>query len=202
MSDRLGVLGISRGVVATASRLRSGRRAGGGILLRATCALVLAALAAAACGPGAPPDPRKALLQADRKAMDSKQYAGIEPLSQVLGKIFVEGGNKKLQPEKWDIFTRAKGDRLLILVRVPKLQKSAKGSRLVFLKMVESAVTKSNTYRGKKLYLALQGRAFLGAAKTPTYESDSFPVRESELYEFYGPASEFAAAKKEEGAKK
>ena len=60
-------------------------------------------------------------------------YSGIKSLSEKIGAFFVQTAVEDFGPSEWRIFTRKESTRLLVLIKVPRLRKSVKGSRLVLL---------------------------------------------------------------------
>ncbi|KAB2929789.1 MAG: hypothetical protein F9K24_18680 [Leptonema illini] len=141
------------------------------------------------CGPGKPEDPRAVLLSLDEKRLSVEQYSGNTTLSENLGSFFQVYAHKDFKPEDWKVFSREESNRLLVIIEIPKLRKSEKGSRIELLRATESYLQDSG-YPNSRIYLAIKGHMFFGAAKTPDYEHDEFPINMEKLYDFYGEKPE------------
>ncbi len=146
-----------------------------------------------ACGPV---DPRYKLFDEDDDKLGSVSLTGevTDTLAEELAELFELTINDELKPREFSYHTRFSedGERLLVLIKMPKLKKVEKSARTEVVGIVQSWHEMNPAISGKKLYLGVKGNYTYMITKAPGQEADnSLIASESDLYDFYGPREKF-----------
>jgi hypothetical protein len=154
------------------------------------------------CGKSGPPDPRKALMEADMDKLDGTSFNKEEDtLAQDLKEFFELTTNEALKPENFHYFTRISDDgkRILILAQMPKLKKAEKETRSEVFDILDAWFDLHPELDGLQRYIGVKGLVTMMLIRTPDYDYNGTLGLDTHLYDFYGPASAFPVA---EGVKK
>ncbi len=145
-----------------------------------------------ACGPV---DPRNKLFDEDDDKLGTISLTeDKDTLAQQLAALFRVTVNEDLKPSEFSYHTRVSddGERLLVLVKMPKLKKVEKSARTEVVGIVQSWHEMSPTIANKKLYLGVKGNYTYMITKAPGQEAENRLIAaESDLYDFYGPREKF-----------
>ena len=135
---------------------------------------------------GVEQDPRSALLDDDMSEMTSLPSMDSDSNSFKIKRIFDAVVSEEIQPEEFEYFTKVEDDKVLILVKIPKLKKIAKSSRVEILEVIEMTIEDVAPFVNKEVFIGIHGKVNFMIVKTPLeMESKNF-VLPSPLYEFYG----------------
>lgn len=154
--------------------------------------LFLMACLVLSCGPV---DPRYDLFEQDADKMEGESLTSRnDTLAEELETIFEATVNPKLKPEDFKYYTRISddGQRLLVLMQMPKLKKVEESERTEVVGMVQTWHELNPAVKDKKLYLGVKGNFTWMITKAPGQEADnSLVASKSDLYDFYGPREQF-----------
>lgn len=152
-------------------------------------AIVFPLIAAQGCGESRPPDPRAAQFNADERALGDSPTAGDRPLSELIKAGLQALTIPEARAERYQVFTRRRGDAVLVLVKVPDLKKYKENARRQLLDAVVVLVEAAEEGKDPKVYVGVKGGLVFGAIRTPPDVVDTGRVvSESKLYGFYDEA--------------
>ena len=154
-------------------------------VLRGLAAVALVATAGG-CGAGGPADPRAALFNADEKALGDSATAGDAKLSELVKAGLQALTIPEAKAERYQVFTRRRGEAVLVLVKVPDLKKYKDNARRELLEAVVALVEAADAGKKPKVYVGVKGGLVFGAARNGAGAVDTGRlVSESKLYGFY-----------------
>ena len=159
---------------------------------------LIALLTLTACGEA---DPRRELFKKDAENLNGVVLSQDDTLSESLSQMFNLLVNEDLKPEKNSYLTRISDDgkRLLVLIKMPKLKKAKKESRAEVVEIVQSWKAITPSIQSLDLYLGVKGKVTWMVTKTPGQATESSLIAlSSDLYDFYGPLSDFKTTTTEE----
>lgn len=136
-------------------------------------------------------DPRSQLLNSDFDKMTSSPSMESDSISYKIKQLFDQVVTEEINPAGFEYLTKIKGDKVLILVKMPKLKNVEKSGRSEALEIIEMVANKQEDIKNKEKYIGVKGAISMMLIKTPTYEKNSKLALTSELYEFYGTKDEF-----------
>jgi hypothetical protein len=147
----------------------------------------------AGCGPV---DPRMELFNADEAKLTSGSHqGGNDSLETSLYSLFRKRTNADLNPRDFNYYVSISADhkRLLVLIQMPKLKEADKNHRADVVDIVEEWQQERPALRDMKLYLGVKGKYTFMITKTPGQAvTNTLLAATSDLYDFYGPASQYA----------
>ena len=152
---------------------------------------IVAVLAIMSCGPE---DPRRELFNKDEANLDGVALQGGDTLSESLAAFLKFTINEDLEPSKNSYFTRISedGKKLLVLIKMPKLKDAKKESRKDVVAIVQSWQAIKPSIQPLDLYLGVKGKYTWMITKAPGQSTESsLVVASSDLFDFYGPRSDF-----------
>ncbi|MFO0960508.1 MAG: hypothetical protein U0800_24250 [Isosphaeraceae bacterium] len=154
--------------------------------LAAVALLVAAGGCGGGGGGGRPSDPRAELFNADEKALGENPTAGDAELSELVKAGLQALTIPEAKAERYQVFTRRRGDAVLVLVKVPDLKKYKNTARRQLLDAVVALVEAVDKGKSPKVYVGVKGGLVFGAIRTPPDVVDTGRVvLESKLYGFY-----------------
>ncbi len=134
------------------------------------------------------PDYREESFNADLAAVTSNPSEDADSTSFLLKTFFDENLTADMKPETFEYFTKVKGDKMLVLAKVPTLKSLKKSERPKVADMIRQLIELSPDLAGKKLYLGIYGKYNMMVVETPTGKHNSRFASSMPLYEFYGAA--------------
>ena len=134
-------------------------------------------------------DPRYPQYQADLDLMTAAPAPDRDSMAYDLKRYLDATVMEELEPENFTYVTHEEADRVLFLLRVPRLSKVDKSVRPEILGLVEDVAKSYPHLAGKERYIAVQGGATIMVLATPDGDvHNSRSVDLDELLTFYGPA--------------
>ncbi len=135
-----------------------------------------------------PKDPRAEMLQADINAMMAEPMPAYDSTSVVLDDLMTMMAVEELRPETFTYLTKVSGEKGLVLVNVPDLERLESSARPEIMYTVEMIVGTQDALADKQLYYGIMGAgAQFMLVKTPTDSSYARYAKQALLYDFYGP---------------
>lgn len=136
-----------------------------------------------------PVDPRDNLLSADERVLDSTLVGGDAVLSRAILDSLQEWTVEEAGADAYHVFTKRRGDAVLVLVKVPNLKKYEETARTQLLDAITEIVEADPESEGKRVYIGIKGKLTYGAIRLPTGEvKTGTAVDDDKLYAFYGEA--------------
>lgn len=135
-----------------------------------------------------PKDPRDEMLNADINAMMTEPMEEYDSTSVMLDELMTMMVVEELQPETFSYLTKVKGEKALVLVNVPDLERLESSARPEMMQTVEMIVGAQDALTDKQMYYGIMGAgAQFMLVKTPVDSSYSTYAKKKLLYDFYGP---------------
>lgn len=159
---------------------------------------ILSALIFFSCGED---DPRKPLFDVDEEYLNSTTVDPSDSLALELQSYLSVLVNEELEPSEFAYHTRISDDnkRLLVLIKMPKLKKAKKESRTEIVSLIQAWQMIKPSVKNLELYLGVKGQITWMITKKPNTSAENSLVElESDLYDFYGPLSQFQTSGSQE----
>jgi len=130
------------------------------------------------------------MLDEDVAKLSASPTMETDSLSTKLKMIFDAIITDEMEPQGFSYFTKVKGDKALILVKIPTLKGLKKSERPKAVEWIEEYAATQPDLKDKELYIGVHGKYNMMLIKTPTDEENSRLALENPLYDFYGPKVE------------
>ncbi len=131
-------------------------------------------------------DPRYKLLDKDEELMQENPTMETDSISYKIKQVFDENVADELNPEDFKYYSKVSGNKLLVLIQIPKLKKIKKEDRIEVLNMIEMIINSDQNLKEKEKYIGVKGRFTYLLIKTPDYTGNSIVAYSDKLYDFYG----------------
>jgi len=132
-------------------------------------------------------DPRNKFLLSDVKAMTKNPTMESDSISYKIKRVFDSFSTEEIDPSEFQYLTKIKGDKALILVKIPNLKQVEKGARTEAIEMIEMITNNQEDLKGKEKYIGVHGKFNMMLLKTPTKVVNKRMALDEPLFEFYGP---------------
>jgi hypothetical protein len=132
------------------------------------------------------PDPREDQLKSYVEQMTITPQSS-DSTSTTIKAFFSDFVNEDLDISKNEYFTTVHGNKLMVLVRFPKLKKIKKSERTELIKYIEMILDLEENLKGIDRYIGIYGKYNLMVSKTPSGIKNSRLALETHLLEYFGP---------------
>jgi hypothetical protein len=135
-----------------------------------------------------PKDPRDEMLNQDIGAMMAEPMADFDSTALALDNMLTIFVVEELQPETFTYLTKVIGNKALVLVKIPDLERLDNSARPELMQTIEMIIDSQDALNNKEKYYGIMGAgAQFMLVKTPVDSSYSTYANKDLLYEFYGP---------------